>query len=506
VKNARGKKIIVAIIFLAAISAVASIGIKNYSDQPQDVVASSGQVVPKDAIVVTTDVAREDEIITLVNARGTAELIDKTTLYARTQGRISDVRPEVGSVVNEGDIVVVYDDKQLTTLLNQLENAQLSLKAAQVALEISNPPPTNGEISAAENNITQAEKAARDAQSQIDQADLQINQLKADISVRMDDYRTVEQLYTQGVSPKRELENAYETLRQLKNQFDTATSQRQIYAAALEAAKGNVEYAKKQYEITKNRQNEPANTGVIQQRRVQVEQAELSVRQIQKEIDDFIAMETAPSYGTVLTLNAQAGGTVATGTPLMEIGDVSGTNIVIKVNVPENRAVGVEIGEPVEIRGDALGSSVYEGVVTKIHPKAEPKQIGNAIETVITVEVTPLDASAPIKPGYTIEADIITRVNANAVIVPIMSLMTENGASVLYVVNGDFTVEKRVVELGSISGMDVEVLSGVSLGEQIVVTPPDTLADGVYVNPYGPEKNDTAPTTLLEDIKSELSS
>jgi HlyD family secretion protein len=479
--NSKAKKILTLLIFVIVAAVVAAVGIKNNLANSTNSVSSNAPV-NRYAVTVDTAIAREDEITTTVNARGTAELIEKKVLYARTQGRISEVRAEVGADVNEGDVLIVYDEKALDTLRNQLDDARLALRSAQVALNLSNPPPTEAELAAARNSVTQAENSVKDAQSQIDQADLKISQLREDIASRLEDYRKVEQLYSQGVSPKRDLDSAFETLRQLKNQFDSAQSQRELYVAALQVAQGNVEYAQNQYELTQNRQNEPVNAGVTQQRQVQVEQASLRVSQLQKEMDDFITSETAPVSGVVLTLNAQTGGAVSTGIALMEIGDVSGSNMIIKVNVPENRASGIEIGEIVVISGDALGNKSYEGVVSKVSPKAEQKQIGTSIETVITVEVSILDESAPIKPGYTIEADIITRVNANAVVVPIMTLITESGQSTVYVVKGDNSVEKRYVELGSMSGMDVEVLSGVELGEKVVVTPPDNLADGSYVN------------------------
>ena len=61
--------------------------------------------------------------------------------------------------------------------------------------------------------------------------------------------------------------------------------------------------------------------------------------------------------------------------------------------------------------------------------------------------------------------------------IPKAALRTENDRAIVFVVR-DNTVERRAVRTGLEQGEVVEVLSGVSAGEQVVINPPATLKDG----------------------------
>ena len=66
---------------------------------------------------------------------------------------------------------------------------------------------------------------------------------------------------------------------------------------------------------------------------------------------------------------------------------------------------------------------------------------------------------------------------AAAALVPKGALRTDNGRSIVFVVKDD-RVERRAVSVGLENGDQVEVLSGVSAGERVVVDAPQTLKDG----------------------------
>ena len=64
--------------------------------------------------------------------------------------------------------------------------------------------------------------------------------------------------------------------------------------------------------------------------------------------------------------------------------------------------------------------------------------------------------------------------------IPSAALRSDGGAQVVFVARGD-TVERRAVTTGLEDGGDVEVLAGLSVGEQVVVEGPAELADGERV-------------------------
>ena len=65
-------------------------------------------------------------------------------------------------------------------------------------------------------------------------------------------------------------------------------------------------------------------------------------------------------------------------------------------------------------------------------------------------------------------------------LVPKAALVTVEGRSIVFVVKGD-RVERRAVSTGAPNGDQVEVASGVAVGERVVVEPPAALADGARI-------------------------
>jgi transcription antitermination factor NusG len=58
------------------------------------------------------------------------------------------------------------------------------------------------------------------------------------------------------------------------------------------------------------------------------------------------------------------------------------------------------------------------------------------------------------------------------------AVRTVDGRTVVFVLNGNERVERRAVSVGLTQGDRVEVMSGVSAGERVVVSAPETLKDG----------------------------
>jgi RND family efflux transporter MFP subunit len=258
------------------------------------------------------------------------------------------------------------------------------------------------------------------------------------------DYDNAQKLYDAGAIAKKELDPSYEALTRAED-------------------------------AQKSTQNQIA---LLQ---VTVEQSELRISLIQKELANFVPSETAPQDGTVIAAYVKKGDMATEGRPLFDIADISPQNLVIKANVPEGDARNLALGQEVEIRADALGQTVYKGEIAKISPLASLKQIGNSMETAITLDIS--FKEAPLKSGYTVDATIITKTVADAVVVPLMSTLRElDGSNYVYIMHDDYSVEKRLVELGEYAGIYVEA-GNVSVGEKLIVNPSAQIQEGVFVKP-----------------------
>ena len=423
-------------------------------------------------------------IVSEVSARGAVELRDRTIVFPETQAQIIEVHVSVGDVVRVGDLLVTYDDSILDTLHDQLAEANLALRSAELGLAAARIAPTASELLAAENQIEQARANIANIEAQIEQIDLQISQLQDNIQTARNTQSDVQTLFNNGVATRIELDNAADAVRRLEDQLAITQSQRDATALGLPLARESERLAVSQHNTVRTRNAQPQAVNQAQIQQVSIERAQLQIAMIERNIAEFEQQERAAVDGTILNVFVEEGEFSATGRPLMEIADISSQNLVIVVHVPENDAGGIAMGQEVEISGGALGNHTYDGYIELIHPLAAPRQIGNTVETVVTVEIAARGTSL-LRAGYTVDADIVTSVNEDTLVVPLMATRSAGGGqNYLLVVGDDNILERRDITLGEFSDMYIEAI-GVNGSDRIVTNPTAALHPGMQVRPLG---------------------
>jgi multidrug efflux pump subunit AcrA (membrane-fusion protein) len=515
----KGKKTLIIILILLAVCGLVGFGIYNAS-RTED---SSG--IPRNATPVQFEHAHRQTITSRVSAKGGVELLDRTTVYPGAQAKIEWIHVRTGDEVNEGDLLITYDPKTLEAYKDQLAEAELGLRSAQLALAAAQIPPTRTELMQAEAQISQAEAQVRQAESQINQARAQVlqsqkviidiesqarqielnrEQLKNNLQTaekRAADTRT---LFVMGITAQMELDGADEAVNGLKGQLELLELQLETVLNGLPMAESNVllaesgvlmaeqslrlaeesvPLAEAQYNSLRNRLTDARTQNQIQSLELNIEQMELRIGMIQKNIDDFKQAEYSPISGTVLTVYAAEGDMAVTGRPLLELADISNRNLIIRINVPESDAKNIGVGQYAEIKGAAFGSRSYDGHISKIHPLAERKPVGNSMETVLTVEITPDDDEINLRAGYSIDTVILTGVQENALVVPLMSTLSNpEGGHFVYIMADDYTVQRRDIRLGEYTGLYVQA-EGITETERIILNPSNQIREGMYVRP-----------------------
>ena len=66
-------------------------------------------------------------------------------------------------------------------------------------------------------------------------------------------------------------------------------------------------------------------------------------------------------------------------------------------------------------------------------------------------------------------------------VIPLEALVEKEGKSSVYVVGADGIVQEREVETGLSNELFVEILSGLEVGEQVILNPDELIKDGVKV-------------------------
>ena len=184
-----------------------------------------------------------------------------------------------------------------------------------------------------------------------------------------------------------------------------------------------------------------------------------------EKISDYTIV--APMDGIVLRRDGEIGEIAEAGQILFRIGVPKPLQVVAEVN--EEDIPRVAIGQEVLFRTDAFPDRRIEGKVNEITP------MGDVAAKTFRVKMA-LPDDTPLKPGMSVEANIITREKPNALVVPADALQ----GNAVFVIDGT-RVRKRDVVIGIRGTRTVEVTSGLAEGDRVASPAPIDLKDGARV-------------------------
>ena len=129
---------------------------------------------------------------------------------------------------------------------------------------------------------------------------------------------------------------------------------------------------------------------------------------------------------------------------------------------PSDRAK-LEIGQKVTIEMDA-GDQESDGVISQL----DDVVTRNGASELYEGEVEALKDLVAVE-GAVVAIDVVVAEVVDATVVPIAAVLTENSSEKIRVVNRDGTIERRVVQTGMLDGAWVEIISGVSPEEFVII-------------------------------------
>jgi len=178
------------------------------------------------------------------------------------------------------------------------------------------------------------------------------------------------------------------------------------------------------------------------------------------------ATVSAPFDGVVARKIANAGDLAAPGSPLIEIEGTS--EFTVEAGIPDSLARGLAVGAPIAV-AIPTSRTGFTGTVAEISSAAD-----SATRTVLVKILVP--AGVPASSGqYSIVQVPADRVRALSI--PAGAVSVFGQMERVFVVEGGRAV-LRLVKTGAAQGGRVEVLSGLSEGDRVVVGPPAGLREG----------------------------
>jgi RND family efflux transporter MFP subunit len=202
------------------------------------------------------------------------------------------------------------------------------------------------------------------------------------------------------------------------------------------------------------------------------ERASMDLRQIQalisvqmEKIDDYTI--TAPMDGVVLRRDGEVGEIAEVGQILFRVGVLKPLQVVAEVN--EEDIPRVAVGQAVLLRTDAFPDGRLAGTVREITP------MGDAVAKTYRIRVA-LPEDTPLKPGMSVEANVVIREKPNALLIPADAIQ---GTTVPVIV-GD-RIERRTVDFGIRGNRAVEVVARLGENERVALQVPADLPDGARI-------------------------
>jgi len=182
--------------------------------------------------------------------------------------------------------------------------------------------------------------------------------------------------------------------------------------------------------------------------------------------------------GTIIS----AGSPVSAGGALFTVTD--GSSLSVAAQVDETDVLAVKPGATAKIQLNAVPGASYPGIVTAVDPGATASSQGGVTYTVrLTLGVGTLSdgsaAPAPL-PGMSAIANLNVLTVQDALSVPSAALVTDGDTTTVWLVTGG-VAHKRAIRLGAQGDTAVQVLSGLSAGDRVVVAGADKVTDGQHV-------------------------
>ncbi len=372
--------------------------------------------VPVEVAVVQTRTLMKSVIV-----GGTVQAVHEVLATAKISGRIAAVPVKEGDRVAAGQVLVRLEDREQ---LAQVQLAEANLVATQARLRL-------------------LELGARpEERVQTDQA---VAQARANFETAKEALARMETLYSAGAASKAQLDAARLQYDVTRAQYESARQQQQAVQAG-------------------------ARPEELQMAQAQVSQAQAAVTYARLLAAN--ATITSPLAGIVTIRSVDPGNLANPGAPLVTVAQIDTVHVVLDVS--ETDLSRVALGQTVTVRADAYPDTTFPGLV------AEIGQAADVHTRVFKVKVAVENPQHRLKPGMFARAEIATQRVENALVIPRDAVVSADGKTVVFVVDGG-KARARPVELGVVDGPVVEVRAGLTAGESVVVAGLTDLTDGAAV-------------------------
>jgi RND family efflux transporter, MFP subunit len=469
---------------------VAVIGVIAY------VLAQSSFDTSSGPSVEVSEVTKQN-ITSSISTSGDVGSLTTKAYFSPVNATIKTFEPEVGEVVKAGTLLVAFD-----TAMLERDNQKADLNESSIA---NGNQASLDQVSQSNASITNAKSKANSLSGDIRNLEGSINSLTQRVNEKSTTLQTnraaevnaeiarLNELLTQvttaisqldpvaDVTAINELETnreRYETeINNLQQSVATASDAELVnLQAQLESLHAQLATANAEYQAARGAADSAVPATVSKAARAQMSDtlhlAELESSTIEELLQRGRDGITAEFDGIIASVSTVEGSSATQGMPLFEIAD--NKNVVVDVTISRHDYDKIQIGQKATID---LSNKTYTGSVHRISRIAQVNETG---AQVIHASVKINNPDDDIFLGVEAKVQIQLGEKKDALVVNRAAINTNSEGDFVYVIrNGK--VETVTVQTGYSSSELIQIESGLSLGDQVIIELPDGIDVGSAV-------------------------
>jgi HlyD family secretion protein len=421
--------------------------VRWYTQRPPDVTLIQPTVTP-----ITETIASSGRV------RGVTE----TVVGAQAAGIVERLLVDEGDRVTAGQPLAVLKRDVAEARLVQ---AQHALNTARAQLAQVESLPLRSEVEAATEQVRQAQAqlaqqraSMQQAQQSVAQARAQLHQLQAERELAATQLERSAALLDRDFISRAEYDQAQTQFRVAEERVAAARQAVEVAQANVQAAQAGVQAAQANIRALEARLRTVqigATPEEIEVARQRVAEAEQSLRVARQQVEE--ALVTAPFAGIITAINAELGQLVGA----QGVVRLVSSALEIRLDVDESNLADLAISQEAVISSTAFPGDTFRGTVS---------ELGAAVDQTrgtVTVRVTPPQPPEWLRPGQTVNVNIITHRAVPRLLIPASALGRAGDQTVVYVVENGRALEKVVLTRAPTS-QGVPVLAGLSPEDRII--------------------------------------
>ena len=182
------------------------------------------------------------------------------------------------------------------------------------------------------------------------------------------------------------------------------------------------------------------------------------------------ASVAAPFSGLIARRYVGVGDFVSPGQQLFDL--IALDPVEVEFHLTERDSGRVETGDTVGVRVSPYPDEVFEATVSMISPRIDPKT------RTLRVKATLPNPDGRLRPGLFARADLGVAERENVPMIPEDAVLQRSDGAVVFRMSGADRVERRTIRLGMFHEGMVEAVSGLEIGDRVVVRGQTRLIDG----------------------------